>query len=331
MKKKLVAMILAVTMAVGLTACSGGKTEEASQTANTNATAKSETESSEKEESVAQNTYARNDYYLWVTTLEKGERKMPTMLFDERLTVPLTEESMNELGDFTTYSFFEMGETEGYTGLRDFTEVTKILNSPLRIVGSEPFGWDEIEIQEQNKENSFDELYVINPNEDNQMTIREAFDQGYWYVQGEVAPSKVLGFEDKELWNEDTKQWDRFNCIVETLGSPSYIMAPKKLGSDGNEICYSSIDDYDKVIDEAFAKEAEEQVGMVTILERYWLIYEYEEFVIAIQIAEIFGADESHRMISSEVYDIKYYPVNGWNNYFKAQMVEHYPAILELK
>ena len=63
------------------------------------------------------------------------------------------------------------------------------MNSPLRIVGSEPFWWDEIEIQEQNKENGFDELYVINPNEDNQMTIREAFDQGYWYVQGEVAPS----------------------------------------------------------------------------------------------------------------------------------------------
>ena len=331
MKKKIVAMVFAMTMVAGLAACGGEKSEVSSEPVIGSEVVKAEVESNAQETDVAQNTFARNDYYLWVTTLEKGERKMPTMLFDERLTVPLTEGSMNELGEFTTYNFFEMGETEGYTGLRDFTEVTKILNSPLRIVGSEPFWWDEIEIQEQNKENGFDELYVINPNEDNQMTIREAFDQGYWYVQGEVAPSKAFGFEDKELWNEDTKQWDRFNCIVETLGSPSYIMAPKKLGSDGNEICYSSIDDYDKVIDEAFAKEAEEQVGMVTILERYWLIYEYEEFVIAIQIAEIFGADESHRMISSEVYDIKYYPMNGWNNYFKAQMVEHYPVILELK
>ncbi len=331
MKKKIVAMILAMTMVTGITACGGKQGEGTSESAGGSALVKTETESSAAESGASQDAYERNDYYLWITTLEKGEQKEPAMLFDERLSVPLTEESMNELGTFTTYGFFEMGETEGYTGLRDFTEVTKILNSPLRTVGSKPFWWDEIQIQEQNKGNGFDGLYVINPNADNQMTIREAFDRGYWYVQADTAPGLAFGFEDKEKWNEETKQWDRYNCIIETLGSPSYIMAPSKVDADGNDTSYSSIDDYDKAIDNAFAKEAEEQIGMVMVSEYYWLIYEYDEYVIAIEMGEMFGADAGHRMESSEVYDIIYYPMDGWNKCFKAQLEENYPITLELK
>lgn len=329
MKKKIVAMILLVAMVAGLTACGGGQGEESSESASGSTVEKTETVSSGPEEDVIQDTLERNDYYLWITTLEKGEQKMPTMLFDERLSVPLTEESMNALGTFTTYNFFEMGEAEGYTGLRDFTEVTTILDSPIRTIGSNPLNWADIEIQEQNKENGFEKLCVINPNEDNQMTIREAFDQGYWYIQADTAPASAFGFEDKELWNEETKQWDRYNCIIETLGSPSYIMTEKKSDIDGNDISYSSISDYDKVIGEAFAKEAIEKQGLVMVHESYWMIYEYEEFVIAVGMSEMFGADASHSTINSGIFDIRYYPMNGWDNYFKNEMMEK-RIILEL-
>ena len=100
MKKKIVAMVFAMTMVAGLAACGGEKSEVSSEPVIGSEVVKAEVESNAQETDVAQNTFARNDYYLWVTTLEKGERKMPTMLFDERLTVPLTEGSMNELGEF---------------------------------------------------------------------------------------------------------------------------------------------------------------------------------------------------------------------------------------
>lgn len=313
MKKKIVAMILAVAMVAGFTACGGGQTEESTSAANTSVAEKSEVESSAQETEAAQDTYARNDYYLWVTTLEKGEQKMPTMLFDERLTVPLTEESLNTLGAFED----------------NHTDLTTILDAPMEMWGSEPARWSDERINEENEGNGISALHIINPNGDNQMTLREAFDQGYWYIQESYfALPSVLGVEKKEMWNDETKQWDQFNSIVETLGSPSYIAKLRETDADGNEVDFT-FDDYDKVIDEAFAREEEAQLDKAMVSESYQLVYEYEDFVLVIGISEIFAPSEEERTIASDVYGICYYPMDGWNNYFKEDFC--FPVILELE
>lgn len=313
MKKKIIAMILSGTMLFSLCACSGEKSEVSSEPATGSVATKTEAESSVQEESVAQDTYARNDYYLWVTTLEKGEQKMPTTLFDERLTVPLTEESLNTLGAFED----------------NHTDLTTILDAPMEMWGSELARWNDERIDEENEGNGINALYVINPNYENPLTLREAFDQGYWCIEESYSTlSSVLGVEEKEMWNDETKQWDQFNSIVEMLGSPSYVAKLRETDADGNEVNFT-FDDYDKVIDEAFVKEEEAQLGQAMVGENYQLVYEYEDFVLVIAISEIFAPGEGERTIASKVQGISYYPMEGWNNYFKEGKC--YPVILELE
>ena len=129
MKKKVTLLLLMMTIIIGLVACSGKDNNDYSDDSNEKIEQQEDdiseddgngkNDDSEVEESV-QESYEHNDYYLWVSTLKKGEQKAPSMLYDEKFSVPITEDMINQIGGFTT-SAFNFWSDETYEGRKNST------------------------------------------------------------------------------------------------------------------------------------------------------------------------------------------------------------------
>jgi hypothetical protein len=86
------------------------------------------------------------------------------------------------------------------------------------------------------------------------------------------------------------------------------------------------MEDYRNQLDNALARGTDSS-GMVLVNCHYYMVYEYDEFVILVNISENFDATPDSTIYLTELYSVRYYPINGWNTYFKEEVTKDCPII----
>ncbi|MDE6141801.1 MAG: zinc ribbon domain-containing protein [Bacilli bacterium] len=269
------------------------KNDIVSQTSSINSTATTTTAEAKKE-----NT---DGYYFWKDTIKKGETKQITKLFNDRFKMPVT------LDTFTSYGKFRVQGTFFLNGVKhesnDWIDFKTLSSYPMKFFDGDCMKWES----EKLWDNEFDDgvqFEFFNPNKKECYTIKNGFDDGFFKAYlvngtGEVRIGKlgITGVNGLKIWNNETKKYEVFDKLIESYGTPSYILASENFKSKSVE------------------------KGDIEV--SYSLIYEYDSYVIEIDIDETVYISPN-KWVMSKIRDVIYYPRKGWDNYFKKNLADYW-------
>ena len=298
MKKRIVAMILAVTMVTGITACGGeAKNESAEVSDNIESSQTVESQSASSDASASSEQSAGGEvnrdlpYWILQQDFSAPQKEFSGTLFNESAVLPL------DLMAIDAYAAPYKSYLGGYGDAIYVDTIDKILYSDKLLAPSSEYyvgasSSTVIRTQYSETENigSFDagfcgigeiEIYNLSEN-DEKLSVKTCYENGWWaIVQSENYAHKHM------LQVEGGYGVDICDQIVEKWGSPTYIV--KTLGQ------VESLDAW-------YASMKEDEVEM------YSLIYEYDEFAIEIMVMEnSFGTAPS-----VEINGVVYYPASLW-------------------
>lgn len=311
MKKKIVAMILAVTMVAGLTACGGdAKNESAEVSANkeSSQTVESQSASSDagasSEQSADEEVNKDLPYWILQQDFSAPQKEFSGTLFNESAVMPL------DLTAIDAYAAPYKCNIDGYGDAIYTDTIDKILYSDEMLapssehyVGASSSTVIRTQHSETEKIGSRDagfcgigeiEIYNLSEN-DEKLSLKTCYENGWWAImQSEYDDHKHM------LQVEGGYGVDICNQVVEKWGSPTYI-ANIQGEMDSLDAWYASMKKDD--------------------VEMYSLIYEYDEFAIEIMLMEqSFGTAPS-----VEINGVAYYPASLWE-IRKTEMKELFPV-----
>ena len=304
-KKLLVGMMMAFVLSLG--GC--GSSETTDNVSNVSSGGKIESKKESKKKLDENDLVPSENVYLWASTVRTGTPNKITSINKKFTTLPLTEEYLNNVGEFSVDGI--------YTIFSDMIEYDDGYS----------FVWTEEDSQLYGEEYPKDTIYIKNINEDIETTKREMFDQGYWRLETTLDDHR--SYAD---WNINNFKWDRFDHYIEVLGNPSYVRVPQK---DAERLKTEGAKYYDNLVDEEYAEynetpEDERDYSFVMLNDNITLVWLYDEYVLQASFFSSFGADEEimgsvGRSVNDELF---YYPRTQWNSYWSKETGENYVDLL---
>ncbi len=293
MKKKFLAVLLTVTLAFSLVACgeaekTGNGTGESDKKTEAGASDKgnSDKEDSGKEDK-ADGNYDETDMWILRTDLSGYGDTFDGTLFYPGNTVPL---DMNAIDAFCAPYYVKVSNSEGYNAATfaeaaamDLTIGTKVRSNSVTIhtrMQHEDGGYTRLDA----KDNGLLEIVVCNLGEE-ELSMSDCYANGWWYAVGSDDNwDKVLLIEDSEERNAE------INAVVEKFGTPDYIAPGSSQSYMEEEEWYSYIVDLDTTT--------------------YSLVYEYDEYVVALEICDCANRQSTEEPSMTNIY---YYPKSYWD------------------
>lgn len=248
MKKKfLVGMMLALVFA--LSGC--GSIESTDNDTNVSTTEKKENKKEADKESDENDLVRSENVYLWASKIRTGTPKELSGLNSKITTLPVTEDSLNSIGEYEAKLSREAFNCS-------FSEMLDYIWSDNL---GYPHKWEEHKIYLVNDNDTKLTYHTHNINNDDLTFYRDMFDQGYWCLE-----TLLDEYYEHKIWDGQANKWDRFDYYLEELGSPSYI---RILTDDVERIKNEGAKYFDNIIDEKFEKynnsDEEDRIGFVQI------------------------------------------------------------------
>ncbi len=309
MKKKiLVGMMMALVFA--LSGC--GSSEVTENDSTVSSSEKKENKKEEKKKFDENDLVPSENVYLWASTVRTGTPNEITSINSNFTTLPITEEYLNDLGEFNV---------DVIGGDDFFTTFSEMLDYDGK------YPWKEADSELYSEEYPKHTLYFHNISSDNSISKREMFEQGYWRLE------TTLDNHRKYIdWNINTYKWDLFDHYIEVLGKPSYVRVPQK---DAERIKKEGAKYYDNLVEEEYMEynetpEDERDYSFVMLRDDIILVWLYDEFVLQAVIGSNFSAtDEIGGSVGRSVYDeLFYYPRAQWASYWSKETGENYVDML---
>ena len=312
MIKKIKPLMITVCMSfLVLTACGENVTSDENTSGSGVVTEENNTEADTEKKTSDKDLVRSENVYFWASTLKTGTPNELTNINSVLTTLPITEESLNTVGNFKVDRLSR--ENEYYTTFSEMLDAAPDTDSR-----NNPHNWWEDEC-DTDRENPPEVVYhTHNINEDNQTTRREMFEQGYWYISTGLDNQKAY-----KIWNEETAKWELFDYYIEVLGEPSYIRVPERMaeGVKTEGVAY-----YERCLNEEYEKHNampdDEKSGFIYTRNTVALVWEYDEYVLQIVITEMFGAKENIMSsgLESTAGTLDYFPKEQWENYWKEEI-----------
>lgn len=310
MKKKLL-LVLAAMLMFSLVACGDKKEKDETKddkkedtTVSTVAKEDEEdtTEEVTEEATEEEMTTVSGVYYLFNST-DWGEEKDLTglNLFGDKLTLPITLDDINANCAPFVYDDeygYETFYRENAASLDDihaldyvFDSSTSMMYALLQSSWDPDTNWTDYHDEWQCWANY---LYIGDMKETG-MTVAEAMDGGYWYLQRDDKFEYALGTSEENV--KGMKAEEIYAYIAENFGKPSYVYFSKELDYEANMKALTTNDN-----------------GSFY----YYLVYEREDYVITMGIFEMINDGKN------------YYPTFGTLCYFTPTQWEDYKAVEDI-
>lgn len=292
MKKYLIILAIVCVVTIIIITCVNINSNKNTQSANNiNSITNSNTEISSQSDNGNKNN---NTVTFWADREDWGEHKtsFDGTLFNESFTTPIDLKTIDEV--CSPFRYFP--NTRNGTNSDTISEILnsdKILNAgnvaDIHTRTKYENGKNQTYKKDQANDN-ISKIYIKNYS-DNDMSIKDCYQKGWFYIEALYNPDEVLGFpnikkENKE-YSSNYNNRPLMDAFIQKYGAPSYIISD-----------LSSIQE----LKDSFEKKS----GSLA----YSVIYEYDDYVIRIAITDIILSNSTNT--SFKVSNVFYYSKDAW-------------------
>ena len=259
----IISLVLVIVSVATMLIIKKGSTEKTNIN-NTNSSVNTTYEENQKNNENKVSTSNKNFWIDTYNTWKKQKDECPLVLFNEKCTTPINFKTLNNFINRYDYNVLWDGVNVIDTK-RNTQDINDIINSE-EMIGSSTTIWMYYEdlntFTNYGYKNSL-KVDIKNYNYNyrdtsGDISLKDAINQNWWYIKNDYSdPTISLGIDiADDSYDDATNAIPLLNEVIEILGGPKHIYVfDKTLQDDHQQI-------------------------------RYWLSYEYDEFILTVEVKE---------------------------------------------